>query len=103
MVLLAATGTSTRILITRSMSRKAGIGRMWSEPYHGVQHLGEFGTQRWWVTVEDHCSWATLNCWFPGCAFSPQESSHTSAAEARAVGEKWLQQHDPESKYPVKL
>ncbi len=62
----------------------------WTKPYYGVQHLGEMGTGRHRVTVCDHGSFALLHKWFPGCAFSPTESTHANAAEARAEGEDYL-------------
>lgn len=62
----------------------------WTKPFHGVQHLGEFGTQRFWCTVNDYGSFAELLRWTPGCQFSPMRSTHLSAANARAVGEGWL-------------
>lgn len=33
---------------------------------------------------------AELSRWTPGCGFSPMNSTHLTAANARAVGEEWL-------------
>lgn len=67
----------------------------WSRPYCGVSHRGQFGIRNWWVTVRDHGTFAILLCWFPGCGFSPHETLHGSATEARAAGDAWLEVNDP--------
>lgn len=65
----------------------------WSKPYHGVQHLGCYGPRNHWCTVEDYGTFADLSCWFPGCGFYPKHSKHSTAAEARAAGERYLAEH----------
>lgn len=61
----------------------------WTKPFHGVQHLGEYH-DRFWCTVCDYDTFAELSRWTPGCGFSPMNSTHLTAANARAVGEEWL-------------
>ena len=62
----------------------------WTEPFHGVQHFGVFGSKTNWATVEDHGSFATLYRWFPGCGFSPTTHDFESVAEAKAIGETFV-------------
>lgn len=66
------------------------MAHQWTVPYYGVQHLGQFGTKRSWVTVNECGARAELLRWFPGCQFSPLHSTHDSTADARAAGEAWL-------------
>lgn len=61
----------------------------WSKPYYCVQHSPK--TNRRWCTVRDKGDWAELLRWFEGCQFSPLVSHHDTTAEARAAGERWLQ------------
>jgi hypothetical protein len=62
----------------------------WTQPFHGVTHLGDSGTQNHWVTVCEYSSFAELACWFPGCGFSPIKSDYENAAEAKKAGERYL-------------
>lgn len=62
----------------------------WTEPFHGVQHLGEYSMKQPWVTVSDHGTFAELSMWFPGCGFSPHRKTCNNAEEARRKGERWL-------------
>jgi hypothetical protein len=59
----------------------------WTKPFHGIQHLG---TGDRWVTVEDKGCIAQLVCWFPGCGFRPDVTTHTDAETARQAGEAWF-------------
>lgn len=63
---------------------------MWTKPYFGIQHLGDGGTGKPWVTVSDYSRFAMLHCWFPGCQFSPEERSFATIAEACRAGERWM-------------
>jgi hypothetical protein len=67
-------------------------GGSWTEPFHGVQHLGAEGslTRSYWATVEDHGTFASLCRWFPGCGFEPHRSDHKTLAEAKRLGERWV-------------
>lgn len=60
---------------------------MWTREYCGIQHLGEFSLRQTWITVERHSTWAILLEWFPGCAFSPKETRHSTVEAAKQVGE----------------
>jgi hypothetical protein len=62
----------------------------WTTPFHGVTHLGEYGTKTHWVTVCEYESFAELARWFPGCGFSPIKSDHDNAEQAKRAGERWL-------------
>lgn len=62
----------------------------WTKPHYGVQHGGTYSPARHWVTVEDYGTFARLARWFPGCGFSPMESTHDNAEDARQAGECWL-------------
>ncbi|QFZ84590.1 hypothetical protein GFK26_18350 [Variovorax paradoxus] len=66
----------------------------WTKPFYGVTHCGKVGHGQWWVSVTDYGSFADLECWFPGCGFSPLETQHGSAEAAKAAGETWLRQND---------
>lgn len=59
----------------------------WTKPFHGVQHLG---ADNRWATVTDRGSSADLTCWFPGCGFRLEVSTHTDAEKARRAGETWF-------------
>lgn len=65
----------------------------WTKPHHGVQHYpaGHIRiTQDHWATVEDYHGSATLMCWYPGCAFSPQLFNFGTVEEARREGERYV-------------
>lgn len=62
----------------------------WSKPYYGLQHIGQFSIRTPWGTVEDCGTSAKALCWFPGCQFSPIETRHKTAAEARKHVENWM-------------
>lgn len=59
----------------------------WTKPFHGMQHLG---TGNRWATVTNYGSSAELTCWFPGCGFRPDVTTHTDADRARQAGESWF-------------
>ena len=61
----------------------------WSAPFYGLQHLQSAGKKSR-VTVDDRGAFAELQCWFPGCGFSPILSTHGTAEEARKAGERWI-------------
>lgn len=61
----------------------------WSEPFHGVQHLGK-PSDGYWVSIADYGTVAELALWFPGCKFSPMKETHDTAESARAAGQSWL-------------
>jgi hypothetical protein len=65
------------------------LGEAWSKPFHGITHLSVSG-KRSWVTVTDWDNWASLTRWYPGCGFSPLETQHGSADEAKRAAEAWL-------------
>lgn len=67
------------------------VDRKWTKPYHGVQHLGELG-DLYKCSIDDSGTFAILCKWYPGCGFCPIEEQHPTAAEARAAGEKWLEE-----------
>lgn len=62
----------------------------WTDPYFGVQHYGSFSTTSFWATVTDYGTFAQALVWTPGCGFSPMESDHDTAEEARAHAETQL-------------
>jgi hypothetical protein len=67
----------------------------WTAPYYGVQHtVHGIGTKRdkhgRRCSVNGYDSFAVLKRHFDGCGFSPRESWHSTAEEARAAGEQWL-------------
>lgn len=64
----------------------------WSTPYYGVTHYGQ-PADKYWITVNDLGKVATLHKWFPGCGFSPLESTHPTVVEARRKGERWVKQN----------
>jgi hypothetical protein len=70
-------------------------GLQWSEPYHGLQHLGELNTKGHWVTVIDYSAkFAELLCRFPGCGFGQAiETRHDTVEEAKKAGEKYMRAH----------
>lgn len=68
--------------------------RVWSTPVRGMTHAGDLAKSTWWVTVTDYGTFATLLRWFPGCRFYPTSSVHDTVAQAKAVGEKWLDEHE---------
>ncbi|MEO1354467.1 MAG: hypothetical protein AAFW48_01575 [Pseudomonadota bacterium] len=69
-----------------ALSAKAPA-RSWTKPFHGIQHLGA-GDR--WATVEDKGCVAHLVCWFPGCGFRPDVTTHTDAEKTRQAGETWF-------------
>lgn len=76
--------TQTRRVNAPSAS---AVATAWTKPFLGIQHLG---TDTRWVTVTDHGSSAELTCWFPGCGFRPDVTTHTDAEKAREAGEAWF-------------
>lgn len=40
--------------------------------------------------VHDKRSHADFVCWFPGCGFRPDVTTHTDAEKAREAGEAWF-------------
>lgn len=65
--------------------------RTWTKPYYGVQHYpaGARINKEHWVTVEAYDRSATLNCWYPGCQFSPIVYHFSSVEDARREGERY--------------
>ena len=61
----------------------------WTKPYYGVSHMTPEGKKSR-VSVADFVSFAILTCWYPGCGFSPRESRHDTAQQAKTAGEQWL-------------
>lgn len=64
----------------------------WTAPFHGVQHHGYESretTYGRWATVTDRGSFAELDGWYQGCAFSPYTANFDTAEEARKAGERW--------------
>ena len=60
----------------------------WTKEYYGLSHLGEFSTKKLWVTVTRYSNGrATLSKWFPGCQFSPEETTFKNVEEAKRQGE----------------
>ncbi|QWF18681.1 hypothetical protein [Lysobacter capsici] len=62
----------------------------WSKPYFGVQHFGAGGSNSFWATVHDYSRFAISLVWTPGCGFSPIETQHDNADEARKHAESQL-------------
>lgn len=62
----------------------------WSEPFHGVTHIGTPDDVRW-ATVEDCGGYAHLMRWMKGEGFSCRHGRFPSVEEAKAAGEAWVQ------------
>jgi hypothetical protein len=66
---------------------------IWTEPYYGVQHTrGERGPLRCYATIEDHHSFATWGIYSWRSHRWIAEGQSASAAEAREMAERKLEQ-----------
>lgn len=55
--------------------KKIKLSEYWSEPYYGYTHLGQFGVNKYWATVQGLIpnKITILTKWTPGCGFSPEK------------------------------
>ncbi|TAN03180.1 MAG: hypothetical protein EPN36_14375 [Rhodanobacteraceae bacterium] len=67
----------------------------WTRPYYGIQHYpsGSISDHPWRVTLHIGVGFATLDCWYPGCGFSPTEYTFDSVETARREGELYADTH----------
>lgn len=64
----------------------------WTEPYFGVQHLGDFSLVSRWCTVEDYGTFAELDRHIPGAGLCANKEAFSTAELARRAGEKWMRE-----------
>lgn len=61
----------------------------WTEPFHGVTHLGSPDDIRW-ATVQDCDGDAQLLKWMRGDGFRCLHERHADVDEAKRAGEAWV-------------
>lgn len=65
---------------------------LWTDPYCGVTHCGEFGPGQCWITVTEFGTFSTLDKWDwrKDTLLAPDTQAFNSKAEAVAEAEKWM-------------
>lgn len=62
----------------------------WTEPFHGVTHLGSPDDIRW-ATVQDCDGYAQLLKWARGEGFRCSHGRLATVDEAKRAGEAWVE------------
>ena len=63
----------------------------WTPERHGMQYRGVVDNKKTRVSVRRTGEKAILLAWYPGCGFSPKETTHASVEEAKEHGDSIME------------